>query len=158
MTGSRVPGVSGLAASQAPGGTLTGGSRPAAELRKSLAGWSELIEDHERLRRVRVLVEDRIPERVSLTDAAGAAALHPVSLARLFKKQVGVSFQHWQSAKRVARATRLIGQSNRTLVGVALAAGFGSLDSMEDSFKRFLGRTPRDYRAFLRRTPRDRRS
>jgi AraC family transcriptional regulator len=84
---------------------------------------------------------------VSLRDAAREARVHPVYLARAFRRRHGCPVSAYLRALRLAEAGRLILRRRETLAGAALAAGFADQAHLTRCFRRHFGFTPRIVRA-----------
>jgi AraC family transcriptional regulator len=93
------------------------------------------------LLRVRELLHDRFSENLCLTTVASAVDIHPVHLARVFRRWYGCTVGDYIRNLRVDFAIREIAR-NRPLAEVALAAGFSDQSHFTKIFKRFSGMTP----------------
>ena len=63
------------------------------------------------------------------------------NLARLFKKETGVSFGRWRARVRLYDARRRLERGEKVTT-VAMECGYASLSSFIDAFKKFFGCTP----------------
>jgi AraC-like DNA-binding protein len=66
------------------------------------------------------------------------------TLARLFKKEIGISFNQWRQQIRILEALRQLGQ-NESVTMVALNLGYNSPSAFISMFKKALGKTPNQY-------------
>lgn len=109
------------------------------------------------LERVREALDDSLqpPRLAALAEAAG---VHPVYLARQFRRWFGCSISGWVHRRRVRRAADLIGQGRLPLGRVSLAAGFTDQAHMCRIFGREAGVTPAAYRSLLGSCDRSRRN
>jgi AraC family transcriptional regulator len=89
------------------------------------------------LRQVHELLHSRFLERLRVAELARAVEVHPVHLARTFRRHFGMKLD-W-AAHRLA-------SSEEPLAGIALAAGFADQSHFTRAFHRYSGRTPRTYR------------
>ncbi|OUW18058.1 MAG: hypothetical protein CBD18_03420 [Opitutales bacterium TMED158] len=101
----------------------------------------------DRLERVLNFLETRWREKVSLAEAAEAAALHPQSMSRFFRQHLGMTFQDYLAQLRVRRAAQLLLGSDRTVVDIAFHCGFNNLANFNRRFQRVFRQTPSSYRA-----------
>lgn len=101
----------------------------------------------DRLERVLNFLETRWREKVSLAEAAEAAALHPQSMSRFFRQHLGMTFQDYLAQLRVRRAAQLLLGSDRTVVDIAFHCGFNNLANCNRRFQRVFRQTPSSYRA-----------
>jgi len=83
---------------------------------------------------------------VSLEDLAAAAGLSAFHLLRVFKKATGLTPHAWLTQLRVERARHLL-LAGVTPAETALATGFYDQSHFTNTFRRFMGVTPRRYRA-----------
>lgn len=121
-------------------GVLAEASRrgaPAAERRVPL--WLQMA---------MTIVEQRFAERLLLTEVAKIVGVHPVHLARTFRRVYRTTFAGYVQQARVDFARRqLAGQA--ALSEIACAAGFCDQSHFSRCFKRHTGLTPAEYRASL---------
>lgn len=97
------------------------------------------------LERVREVLDDADrPPRLS--EAAAAAGVHPVYLARQFRRFFGCSVSGYVHRLRVQRAAGLLGQARLPLSHVSFDAGFSDQSHMCRIFRRETGVTPSAYR------------
>lgn len=90
--------------------------------------------------------------RVALKKVAQKVGMAPGSLSRLFRTVGGMSFQDYRAVVRTQRALRQIWENPyQSLTRSAIESGFGSLRTMEWSFRRFLDTTPLAYREEVRK-------
>lgn len=102
--------------------------------------------------------EDRIQALLELVAAdptldhstsalAGRAGLSERHLARLFRQQTGTTPTRWVERVRVDRARELLEQTAGSIESIASQSGFGSADTMRQSFQRVLAISPSQYRS-----------
>jgi len=88
------------------------------------------------------------PPKVS--DAANVAGVHPVHLARAFRRYFACSPGEYLRECRIERAKELLAREKHTLAEVALTAGFCDQAEMTHTFRHTLGWTPREFRVLAR--------
>jgi AraC family transcriptional regulator len=98
------------------------------------------------LRQVEELIHDRYTERLTLSELARVVSVHPVHLAREFRRRVGCTIGQQIRQLRIERACRLLSESNQSLVEVALATGFPEQSQFTKTFRNSVGLTPSEYR------------
>jgi len=98
------------------------------------------------LARVRDHLRDRSEHTLSIAEVAAEVGVHPVHLARVFRRYHGCSPGEYTRAWRVEHAKRLIAHSRLSLSDIALAAGFYDQSQFANTFKRATGLTPGAYR------------
>ena len=102
------------------------------------------------LREARDLLHDRFAERITLAEIAQQVDIHPVHLARTFRKRLRCSPGEYQRRLRVEHAGRQLATTRRSLADIAAAAGFADQAHFSRVFKDHTGLTPGGYRATFR--------
>jgi AraC family transcriptional regulator len=102
------------------------------------------------LERARDILESDFHESISLTRVAEAVDVHPVHLARVFRKHFGCTPGEYVRHLRIDFACRELSQSKTSLVEIALAAGFAHQAHFSRVFKAQTGMTPSEFRTSLR--------
>ena len=98
------------------------------------------------LRLTRELIHDRFAEKLSLGEIAGAVGVHPVHLARAFRRQHGCTPGEYTRRLRIEFACRQLASSDLPMVQVALAAGFSDQSHFTKAFRRQMRMTPGEFR------------
>jgi AraC family transcriptional regulator len=86
----------------------------------------------------------------SLSELATAVGVHPVTLARGFRKAYGCSVGAYLRWLRVARAARELAETDAPLAEIALAAGFADQSHFSNVFRRETGLSPSAFRRAVR--------
>jgi AraC family transcriptional regulator len=95
------------------------------------------------------LVNERFHEPLPLSSVAKSAGVHPVHLARTFRRIYNTTFATYVRQVRIDFARReLIGSAS--LSEIACAAGFCDQSHFSRCFKQYTGLTPAEYRASVR--------
>ena len=86
--------------------------------------------------------------------------LHHVHASRfhfckIFKKTTGITFTEYVARVRVEKAKALLLDSSLRVSEVVFAAGFGSIPQFNSVFKRFVGKSPTEYRSSPGQSPHD---
>ncbi len=79
-------------------------------------------------------------------NAARQLWVSPNYLARLFKKQFGLTPTQYITGLRVGKAAELLGQTDASILEIAYMTGFKSLSSFYKCFKEQTGHTPKEHR------------
>jgi AraC family transcriptional regulator len=95
------------------------------------------------------LLRARFSERVTITDVAAAVGIHPVHLAREFRRFHHCTIGEYIRRLRIERACEQLRDSQISLAVIAGEAGFSDQSHFSRTFKRLLGMTPARYRATL---------
>ncbi len=104
------------------------------------------------LSRVREEMDDVGPG-VRVRDIAARAGVHPVYLARQFRRFFGSSVVSYLQRHRVTRAAELIASSSLPLSTIAFQSGFADQSHLSRSFRNGTGLTPGAYAGFIRSRP-----
>lgn len=99
------------------------------------------------LEKVRKILEQRFAEPCKVSEIAAEAGVHPVHLAREFRKHYGSSVGEYLRKIRIEYACRELMDSNEAVTNIAFAAGFADQSHFSRTFKRLCGTTPGKYRA-----------
>jgi AraC family transcriptional regulator len=104
------------------------------------------------LSRVREEMDDVGPG-ARVRDIAARAGVHPVYLARQFRRFFGSSVVSYLQRHRVTRAADLIASSSLPLSTIAFQSGFADQSHLSRSFRNGTGLTPGAYAGFIRSRP-----
>jgi AraC family transcriptional regulator len=89
-------------------------------------------------------------ETLTLEEIAKVADVHPIHLARVFRRQNGCSIGEYTRRLRVEFARRQISTTDVPLSEIALSAGFADQSHLARTFKSYLGITASEYRKISR--------
>ena len=103
------------------------------------------------LGRAMTYIEAHLSDRLIVEAIARSANLSTRSLMRLFRKEVGLTVVHFILRRRIAKARRLLQQSDATCAEVAYDCGFGSVQHFNRIFRRLENVSPTQWRAAARR-------
>lgn len=123
------------------------------ELVAGLSRQRSIPNEHKRprwLNRAKEILEADFHENVSLTRVAEAVDVHPVHLARVFRKQFACTPGEYVRLLRINFACRQLARSDTPLVEIALASGFAHQAHFNRVFKAQTGMTPAEYRTTFR--------
>jgi AraC family transcriptional regulator len=95
-----------------------------------------------RWRIMREKLHDDFREPLRVKHLAGAAGVHPVHAARIFRRFSGRTPGEYLQQLRVQAACRMIAENKDSLSDVAFQSGFSDQSHMNRTFKRFVGATP----------------
>jgi AraC-like DNA-binding protein len=105
------------------------------------------------VRLARELAERRFREPLALGEIAEEVGMHPVSLARAFRRVHGESFGAFVRRLRVREAYRLLAGGSAPVADVAQAAGFFDQAHLARVFRAFVGVSPGQLRDLARTSP-----
>jgi AraC-like DNA-binding protein len=109
-------------------------AQPVALAGKPAPRWLRTVED---------FLHARFQESIGLRHVAGEAQVHPVYLARVFRRRHGCSVSEYLRALRLAEAGRLVLQG-ASLAQAAHAAGFADQPHFSRCFAAAFGFTPKN--------------
>jgi AraC family transcriptional regulator len=98
------------------------------------------------LQQVVDLLHTEFAETLRLDDMATRVGVHPVHLARVFRRYRHCTVGDYLRKVRVEFACHQLLGSNTPLAEIALAAGFGDQSQFCRIFKRLMGQTPGEFR------------
>jgi AraC family transcriptional regulator len=98
----------------------------------------------------RELIHLELGARPSLSGLAQSVGVHPVTLARAFRRAFGCTVGEYVRALRIERATHQLAQTELSLAEIALAAGFSDQSHFSNLFRRHTGLSPFRYRQVVR--------
>ncbi len=99
--------------------------------------------------RIRERLSDDWASDLSLLELADSVSLTPLSLMRAFRETVGCTPQIYRTSRRLEIARSLLAEG-ATLSGVALGCGFSDQSHFTNTFRRWIGLTPGEYRQIAR--------
>src|SRR5688572_3959065 len=101
------------------------------------------------LKHARDQIDALLPAAVRVSDVARSADVHPVYLARQFRRFFGCSVTEYIAARRMQLAADLLAGST-SLAGAAYDAGYADQSHLTRSFRNSIGVTPLAYRSLVR--------
>jgi AraC family transcriptional regulator len=99
------------------------------------------------LEEVREILSSRFIEPPSLAELAESVGIHPVHLAREFRKRFGCATGDYVRRLRIEQACAALTTSEAPITEIALAAGFYDQSHFSNTFKKITGMTPAAWRA-----------
>ncbi|HKQ50784.1 MAG TPA: AraC family transcriptional regulator [Pyrinomonadaceae bacterium] len=98
------------------------------------------------LKRAHELLSDRCSEKVSVAEVAATVGVHPLHLARTFRRFFNCSPGEYLRERRIQLASSLLLGSKKTPAEIALISGFADQSQFTRSFKQHTGDTPANFR------------
>jgi AraC family transcriptional regulator len=92
------------------------------------------------------LIRDGCVESITITEVAATVGVHPLHLARTFRRFFNCSPGEYLRKCRIELASNLLLNSKKTLAEIALISGFADQSQFTQSFKRSTGITPAKFR------------
>ncbi len=92
-------------------------------------------------------IETHYYQKISLEQLADMVYLSPPYLSRIFKQEVGTSFNTYLNEVRISKAKALLMHEDLRLIDISTAVGFEDQSYFTKVFRRVTGVTPMQYRA-----------
>ncbi len=99
-----------------------------------------------KLRRVIEAMDGQLADDFSLAQLARTAELSEYHFSRMFKRATGLSPSQYFIGLRMARARRLLIETQRSIIDIGLEVGYSSPSHFSQVFRREVGVTPSAYR------------
>ena len=99
-----------------------------------------------RLSRATAYIDLHLAERIRLHDIAESAGLSRMHFAAQFRLAVGVSPHEYVLRKRLELGQKMLLETQRNTLDIALSCGFNSQTHFIAVFSRFMGETPYRWR------------
>lgn len=102
------------------------------------------------LEQAREILHEQCADSLSLSRVAAEVGVHPIYLARSFRKHYRCTVGEYIRRLRIEAASREITASRKSLSEIATASGFCDQSHFSNTFKRYTGMTPAEFRAHVR--------
>jgi AraC family transcriptional regulator of adaptative response / methylphosphotriester-DNA alkyltransferase methyltransferase len=119
------------------------GFRPCKKCRPDKAVFEP---DSELVKKAKDILDSNFDNTIDLRDISKQLGVSTNHLARLFKKQLGLTPANYITGLRIAKAAELLGQSDANVLEIAYMTGFKSLSNFYRCFKARTGITPKEHR------------
>ena len=103
------------------------------------------------LERAVEMLRERFAERLTISEVAMSVGVHPVHLAREFRRFKRCTMGEYIRQLRIERACHQLHNLEEPLAAIAVGAGFSDQSHFCRTFRRIVGMTPTAYRAALGR-------
>jgi AraC family transcriptional regulator len=110
---------------------------------------SEAKEKPDWWNRVREKLHDGFGDNLRISELAQEAGVHPVYLARLFRKMTGATPGEYLQGLRLQYVCRELLNKGKPLAQIAAEAGFADQSHMTRTLKRRTGETPGEFGSLL---------
>jgi AraC family transcriptional regulator len=98
------------------------------------------------LKQTREFLDAHFADNLTCSEIALSVGVHPVHLAREFRRHYKCTLGEYTRRLRVEFACRELSKPDASLVEIALTSGFSSQSHFSTIFKRFTGMSPSQYR------------
>lgn len=93
------------------------------------------------------LLEQSTDPDISLESVAEAVNVHPVTLSRMFKQQMGVTFVRYLTARKLQLASELLLTTDKRINDISDEIGYSDYRYFRTLFKKEFGHSPSEHRA-----------
>ncbi|MFT4751961.1 MAG: AraC-like DNA-binding protein [Neolewinella sp.] len=104
---------------------------------------------YDRFNDIQQFISENFRRDIPLTEVALVASMTVPSFCRYFKKVTGNTFINYLTNFRIVYACKLLGDDHSAIAEVAYDSGFNSQSQFNRAFRKFIGRTPSEYRSDL---------
>jgi transcriptional regulator GlxA family with amidase domain len=108
------------------------------------------VAEREPLRDLQAYIVEHVGADLSIDACARRVGMSARNFGRVFAREVGKTPAAFVEAARIDAARRMLEDTGDGIDGIAIAAGFGSSETMRRAFVRAMGTTPGDYRRRFR--------
>lgn len=98
-------------------------------------------------------VEARSQDPITLEQVLRHVHASRFHFCKIFKKTTGITFTEYVARVRVEKAKALLMDPSLRVSEVVFSAGFGSIPQFNSVFKRFVGKSPTEYRSGTEKKP-----
>lgn len=91
-------------------------------------------------------IHERMGESLRTGDLAAEVGVHPVHLARTFRRHYGCTIGEYARRLRIERARHALIDGDRSISAIALSNGFSDQAHFTRRFKEIVGMPPGEYR------------
>ncbi|MGO3307460.1 MAG: helix-turn-helix domain-containing protein, partial [Sphingobacterium sp.] len=100
---------------------------------------------HEKLNEIVAYLEERIDDNVGFKNLANQFDLSERTLARLFQRELNMSFIQYYTILRMLTALKLLLDEKLSVNEVATRVGYSSLPTFSNTFNKIIGVRPSEY-------------
>lgn len=87
-------------------------------------------------------------EEINLQEIAGIVHMAPASACRFFKSSTGLTIFEYLNKIKIDYACKLLLNTELNIVDISYDCGFNNLSHFNKQFRKFLGKTPSEFRKF----------
>ena len=98
------------------------------------------------IRRVYHYMEKNYAKDLKLEMIARNFNYNSAYLGKLFRKEMGESFNNSLDIIRITNAQRLLRETNLKVYQISEQVGYSSIDYFDIKFKKYVGKSPKEYR------------
>ncbi len=117
------------------------------------SGYINAIDDHgePRMAKIYKFTTRHYNRKITIGEVAEVAGLNSTAFCRYFRQKTGKTFASFVNELRISYACKFLRHGNQTIAYISDEAGFNNLSNFNRQFKRFIGKSPSEYRELLRK-------
>lgn len=92
-------------------------------------------------------IRHHLDQHLTLQQVAGFVHVNPNHFSEVFKKETGQSYMEFVMRERMERAANILLSTQKKISEVAGEVGYEDIKYFSQQFKKFMGRTPSEYRS-----------
>lgn len=105
-----------------------------------------LLEYSNNIKRIVLYIRKNLTNKISLDDIAKDLFITKEHLSRIFKKEMKITISEYIIKLKIQEAKNLLKQTNNNILDIANILNFANSSHFSNSFKKFTGISPSDYR------------
>ncbi len=106
---------------------------------------SKPVSGHKAIDQIIQYIEKNYNKDIGLTELSELVGMNPAYLSVLFKETLGKTYIKYLTGIRMKKACELLAEGNKTTL-VASKVGISDVHYFGELFKKYIGKTPREYR------------
>ncbi|TAL34422.1 MAG: AraC family transcriptional regulator [Spirochaetes bacterium] len=106
-----------------------------------------VVSAEEKIKRVTAFIDENYAQDITRDDIALAVGLTPDQLSRSFHLCTGKTVVEYVSEARLRNSTRMLAETEKTVIEIAFHSGFNSLRTFNRAFAKRMKTSPTNYRA-----------
>lgn len=124
-------------------------------LKEMIRKYTLLVKNHSlkgysmHVRKVITAINQDLTENLTLKTHAEALNVNPSYLSTLFKKETGCTLTEYVNRKRIDHAILLLNSTDMQIQTIALYCGIPDVNYFTKTFKKIVGKTPKEYREMV---------
>jgi AraC family transcriptional regulator len=103
------------------------------------------------VKKIKEILNESIPDKITLQFLSSETGIHPVHLSREFPKYFNTGFGQYIRNLRIEKAVRLLSDNGLSLSEIAFSCGFSDQSHLIRCFKESIGTTPLKYRTLIKK-------
>jgi AraC-like DNA-binding protein len=111
---------------------------------------------HQNVQKLIAYIEEHYQDDIQLDDLAGYMHLNKHYIVKIFKETTGITLFHYLYQRRINQAKMLFTMKpNRSITEMAFEVGFKYVSHFSQTFKKYTGQSPDEYRKGIARSYKD---